>query len=1621
MGNRNLRLRLHLSLRARTTFFLLVFVPAVYTGCGRKETALPPEVPEQEVVSSPHTEEPFTPDETDQPALAPIGTAPDETVVLEEEPPSEPAAILPEADKNDDSIIEANEQNMTDSADEEPRLETQPVEEPLLETQPVEEPPLSSTIDEPDSASFPAATPPPAPEPPVVSEPPRPVVVFTSPSADSFYHSSTRITGRLTDSGGGPFPPDRIQNLSWSASHLTGRTDFSPDNDGSFSFDISTVGSRTDIMIEVLAETSDGFTAAAQLQLLNDRRGPFLEAFVVPRELPRSDIPAENPPASSTDTVNADTADDDTADDDTADTQSSLGTADGARLFIIRGRIADAEYDSDSVREVKSLMFREVGAEPEAFQLQYNDSGAFSLEIEAAESERLFELIAEDYHANQTRLIVKVSAVTGLSIGIKPPADTADTADITVTAGPAPQAAPVTIQLDSPLPETMYRSSISVSGKIRTEIDPLETEIRWDISGTGRTGSIAVDADGRFEDRIDTRGLTNTQMLRITPAAAAGIPIETETVTLLLQDDGTAPAVRIESPESGSFYEPVVTVSGRIEENLDGEGSAKEIEAAGWFIEGSDESGDLKINDDGTYLFRFSAIDLPDRISLVVWAEDFNKHRGEARSVFLNDGIGPHLFIQSPGKESYYTASVEISGAVWNSPESEGISDDVRGLFYEIEDSGEEPRFIFFEEDGSYQFQVQTQNFSGPVLLKITAEDTLGNREETLLPLRDGNLQPGIAISSPGESDPYGLSFYLRGTVTDPYVKDPGYGGIERVEYQISSLEYQEEEEPLSGSMQPDEAGDFSFQIDASGLQGAQQVTVSAIARNGNISTDSFTIVQGEVTIPDISVIQENGSLSIDWEEIPFTTEYAVHVSRVEADGDPLRLPVIKTRVPPVQVNNLQNGYRYSFFIETSVRGRLITSGEHEAIPMYPDMLKPKINADYQRLDLSWPALPGVDRYDVLRSHSSPEDGWEVIAENHDSNTYTDHAVSYGREYFYAVRPSGGIGVSSTIASAESLSAPAQKFEIVADVSSLHRGKLEIVGGYAFFAARDGGIHIVDITLPGSLEPIGTTASEGATDIAVYGDYAYVSEGERGYKIFNISDPRAPYEVSRRKTMQAEAVAVNSEKLYIADGPSGLKIIDISDPLYPNEVSRLQTGYARDIKIAGSFLFLLSEDGLRVYSTGKSDQVSLIGELDLEDPVSFCLEGQYAYMIEKNRGLAIADISKPEAVHIISRLSIPAAERAEVYNDFAYITSSEGGFLVVDVYDPKVPMIFEQTAGRIIDDMALSGSTLLSCGEAGLRRISTYLFGKSYNTGSYQLNATAHHINFQDQLIQVAQRASGLATIRYRADDTKNSGDTAIGGDAAVIPGFAASSTRWNGYTLVAAGTEGVKFFNDLLPDSIPAFTLSTDDKVLDVKVRGDIAAVSTGTRGVALYSLTDLSSEDDSFIRSITPVSTISSSDPRAVILSDNSMLIADYEGGLKLVDISSPARPEIISEIGTMNVKTMVLIENLLFAGGFRGIEVFDLSNPFSVKKIHTLNYPFVESLTTDGTYVYIAQGVHGVKVVDPWTSRGPRLVSSCEGIYAVDIAVSGGQAFVSSGTEVKIIEIVIPPWLESVRGRF
>jgi hypothetical protein len=73
-----------------------------------------------------------------------------------------------------------------------------------------------------------------------------------------------------------------------------------------------------------------------------------------------------------------------------------------------------------------------------------------------------------------------------------------------------------------------------------------------------------------------------------------------------------------------------------------------------------------------------------------------------------------------------------------------------------------------------------------------------------------------------------------------------------------------------------------------------------------------------------------------------------------------------------------------------------------------------------------------------------------------------------------------------------------------------------------------------------------------------------------------------------------------------------------------------------------------------------------------------------------------------------------------------------------------------------------------------------------------------------------------------------------------------------------------------------------------------------------------------------------------------------------------------------------------------------------------------PHAEDVALEGPYVYLAEGVRGITVLDVSRPESPRPVSACPEIYAVGVAARGDYAFVADSRNLQVIRILVPEWL-------
>jgi len=155
--------------------------------------------------------------------------------------------------------------------------------------------------------------------------------------------------------------------------------------------------------------------------------------------------------------------------------------------------------------------------------------------------------------------------------------------------------------------------------------------------------------------------------------------------------------------------------------------------------------------------------------------------------------------------------------------------------------------------------------------------------------------------------------------------------------------------------------------------------------------------------------------------------------------------------------------------------------------------------------------------------------------------------------------------------------------------------------GSSLFVITEDGLHIVDISSPGSLKEVSFVPNpdvapgenqDSFQDIAVTGRYAYITSRESGLHVLDISSPDSPYEIANLDTEEiASSILVSENLAYIVDwrtltsmegNTTPILIIDVSNPSEPEELASVELPIR-----SGNFHF--TEANNHIYFFGNAD------------------------------------------------------------------------------------------------------------------------------------------------------------------------------------------------------------------------------------------------------------------------------------------------------------------------------------------------------------------------------------------------------------------------------------------------
>jgi hypothetical protein len=1111
---------------------------------------------------------------------------------------------------------------------------------------------------------------------------------------------------------------------------------------------------------------------------------------------------------------------------------------------------------------------------------------------------------------------------------------------------------------------------------------------------------------------------------------------ETETITVAkaeIPESGPIasakfPHVSISSPKDLSCWESKVLVEGRVSNSETDTDSVSEIRSLSYSLSTKPpRSGEIGFDrESGMFSINLSVEEYSGMAKLEIKAENLDGGATSKNLHLLFSDERPFISITSPENRSFYRSGLTVIGRVSDSEENLESADQVRCLSYQTLDSAVSESIEFSSKNGIFSFDLDVTGFRGKQTLVISAEDTEGNTSLRTLTLLDGNAKPVVTITLPENQSEYGAGLFVSGSVTLSTAQDTLKEVIGSLSYRVTSAEtFDIRASPMGGNIELDEDGSFRFLLSTRNLTGAQLVTVSAEAWNGNRADTSVTIVRGTSDIPSFIATPGNGTVVLEWDPVPLITDYSIYYSTEEVSTPERGGKRIDGVESPLVLQNLRNGTMYSFKLQarSSAEKEDLWSDTEKCIPLSPTTLAPTVTGEYGQIRLVWKDISATDEYVVLRSADggkSYSDVSGIITET----SYLDTAAKFGKLYYYKVRPGIPESIESDARPGKILAFPTARLLHINTLSQTQAQAVAVQNDYAYLACGRDGMKIVDIYNPKMPELVAWLETADARKLVVREDYVYLADGQRGLKIIDASDPRSPLEIGARKTVHAHDIVLKGDYAFIADGEGGLKVVDVSNPRYPGRIGTLKTASAMALAMKGNHVFLADGDaGIKVIDVSKPRHPVEIASLKTHFATGITVAGNYAYITERGKGLGVLDISDPTRPIRLWSYSSDDAKDCLVRGDYAFIADGKAGIKVVDISDPQRPLPFGSYDTEDAVGLSLRGQFIYVADSSQLLTLHAAIVGRSLQVAECGTDGKASRVYSSGNYAFVADHERGLKVIDI-------SDPVAIDGESIVSSfdtEFAADVVVSGSYAYVADGRGGLKIIDisnvldadkQSRPVLLGSFATEADARAVDIE--GNIAVVVSEGAG---FEIVDISEAQHPKLLSRGDAADAKDGCIIEIGSGRTYLCITEEERGLRIFDISDPGRPVQAVKLDTLHARRIVHYKapqerEHLYILGPSGLSIVDVTEPTKPSVVGTFETLFAEDIFVSGSYAFLADGYRGLKVIDISNPALPTLVSTCETVYAVGVTLrQEGQedyALIVDSAGLRVIRILIPEWL-------
>ncbi|HLP60362.1 MAG TPA: hypothetical protein VK186_16090, partial [Candidatus Deferrimicrobium sp.] len=565
---------------------------------------------------------------------------------------------------------------------------------------------------------------------------------------------------------------------------------------------------------------------------------------------------------------------------------------------------------------------------------------------------------------------------------------------------------------------------------------------------------------------------------------------------------------------------------------------------------------------------------------------------------------------------------------------------------------------------------------------------------------------------------------------------------------------------------------------------------------------------------------------------------------------------------------------------------------------------------------------------------------------------------------------------------------------------------------------------------------VGEWGTDKYKDVFIQGTYAYCAAEEAGLDIIDVGNPTDPKKIGNFDTLFARKVWVNgnNKHAYLAD-TSELKIIDVSVPSAP----KLLGSYApnllvKDVMVNGNDAFLIGSISspdffgageFQVLNIANPAAPVLVGKYQTDVISSFYIDNRYAYLTAyyydqlniMHSHLDIVDFSNPSSPQRVGTLALEESDIKGISMKGNYVYLGGSKLYIINVSDPASPYPVGNTAvtGYNVNDIYVDGNyAYVAAGNRGLDIFNISGSAAPALVKNCETPGFAQGVYVQGNYAYIADREKGLQVV-----DISDSDSAYIAGKYGGSIAFK-SMTISGSHAYLGTPSDGLLIMDisdRTSPIPVGQYQLPLPNYVVyGVQVKGNYAYLADGghlwDRAFKVFNISDPSS--------LTLVGAVSPLRCDHVFVNGNYAYTIGDSTELTIVDISIPSHPVVKGSISLDEPAHGIFVSgNNAYIAGESRLMIIDVSNPASPFTTGSLSVNgYLNGVFVRGNYAYaVGKEFYVIDISQPGS---PVLVGRSDDL-GFQVTVNGNYAFIAASfSGLKAIDIS-EPTAPSLAGSF